>query len=283
MQNRYGIKAEIGAIPGFECCGTVVAHGGSPLAWWLMGKRVSCFAYGGCWAEYMVVDAIRCFALNRSTSWENAAGAIANPVTVMMMLDIAKNEKMVVATAGSSSLTRQFVRAAKSKGIGTIVVVRKDDQLENSQKNGAFATLNSEAPDFQEKLTELCKEHKVKLAFDSVAGETGSKVVSSLCSGGIIYVYGFLSGKPINVTGADLIFKDKEIKGLSLMSIFKKSSMFKINHMKQQVISLLDTDLTTDVQATFSLKDFADALMTYTQNLSGGKVHLIIGDAESSQ
>ena len=250
------------------------------MAWWLMGKRVAMFAEGT-WAEYVAVDATRCFSLNSTTSWENAAGAVANPVTVMIMLDIAKEEKFVVATAGSSSLTQQFVRAAKSKGINTIAVVRKDDQIESSQKNGAFAILNSETEDFAEKLAALCKEHKVKLAFDSVAGETGSTVLSSLVSGGEMHVYGFLSGKPLTVTGGDLIFKQKEVKGLYLGQIFKHTSVLKLYRMKNELVSLLETDLRTTVQATFPMDQVVDALMAYTGNLSGGKVQLIIGDAEN--
>jgi NADPH:quinone reductase-like Zn-dependent oxidoreductase len=244
-----------------------------------MGKRVSTFA-DGTWAEYVAVDATRCFTLNSTTSWANGAGAIANPVTVMVMLDIAKDSKFVVASAASSGLTQQFIRAAKSKGINTIAVVRKDDQIEASQQNGAFATLNSESEDFQQRLTDLCKEHKINLAFDSVAGETGSKVLAALAPGGEMHVYGFLSGKPLNVTGADLIFKQKVVKGLYLNQIFKTHGMLKLMRLKSELVSLLETDLRTTVQATFPMDQVVDALMAYTANLSGGKVHLIIGDAE---
>ena len=177
-------------------------------------------------------------------------------------------------------MTQQFVRAAKSKGINTVVVVRKEDQIEASQNNGAFATLNSEAEDFQQKLSELCKEHKIKLAFDSVAGDAGSKVIASLAPGGEMHVYGFLSGKPLNITGADLIFKQKIVKGLYLNQVFKTHGVFKLMRMKSELVSLLESDLRTTVQATFPLDNVVDALMAFTSNLSGGKVHLIIGDAE---
>jgi len=281
VQNRYGKKAEPGMIPGFECCGTVVGHGGSPFGWWLMGKRVAVFG-DGTWAEYVAVDAVRCFAITKSTTWENAAGAIANPLTVLILIDIAKKEKVVVATAGASGLTSQFIRAAKSKGIQTIAVVRKDDQIEMCQKNGALATLNSEAPDFQEQLTTLCKQHNVKIGFDSVAGETGSKVFSALMNHGALYVYGFLSGKPLTIVPGDMIFKHKTVKGVYLGS-FLKLGWYKLMKTKNELVSLLDTDLRTTVQGNFPLENVVDALMSYTSNLSAGKVHLIMGDAEQGK
>jgi NADPH2:quinone reductase len=251
------------------------------MAWWLMGKRVACFG-DGTWAEYIAIDVMRCIPLNSSTSWENAAGAIANPITVIVMLDVCKDEKMVVATAGSSGLTSQFIRAAKSKGIETIAIVRKEDQIESCQKNGAFATLNSEAEGFQEKLAALCKDHKVRIAFDSVAGDAGSKVFASLINGGEMHVYGFLSGKPLNVPASELIFKQKELKGLWLNSALK-GGIFKFLRIKNQLLSMIDNELRTTTQATFSLDQIVDALLCYTSNLSGGKVQLIIGDAEKEK
>ena len=250
-------------IPGFECCGVVVGHGGSPLAWWLMGKKVSTFG-DSTWAEYVCVDVFRCFVLSSTTSWENAAGAVANPMTVMIMIDIAKGHKVVVATAGSSGLTSQFIRAAKSKGISTIAIVRKDDQIEACQANGALVTLNSEAEGFQEKLTALCKEHHVKLAFDSVAGDTGSKVLASLCSGGEVHIYGFLSGKPLTLPGSEFIFKEKLVKGLYLGQALK-GNMFKLLRLKNELVSMLDSELRTTVQGTYPMENIVDALLAYTQ------------------
>lgn len=280
VQGRYGRECTPGkTIPGFECAGTVVGHGGSPLAWYLMGRRVSVFAQnGGCWAEYVVCDWSSCIDVGSDVPWSNAAGAIANPMTVVMMCEIAHGEKVVVCTAGTSSLVDQFVRAAKSRNLQTICVVRKPEDVATCQANGALATLDSTAENFAAQLKQLCQEHKVRMAFDSVGGDAGSAVFAALVAGGEMHVYGFLSGKPVSAPGAELIFKRKTLKGLWLG---QQKGLLSLMRLRGQVIAgLKSEDLATKVRCTFPLDQVAGALTTYTTNLSGGKVHLVIGQLE---
>ena len=93
--------------------------------------------------------------------------------------------------------------------------------------------------------------------------------------------YGNLSGKPVSAGAGDLIFKSKVVKGLWLSEFANKwTNILKVLRFKNELPKLLDSTLNTDVQATFRLENVVDAIITYTQNPSGGKVHLICGDAE---
>jgi NADPH2:quinone reductase len=149
-QGRYGIKRDPPCVPGFEGCGVVVAHGGSPLAWRLMHKRVSFFCTGGAWAEYVAVDQSRCLVVSENVLWKNAAGGVTNPLTVMEMIRVAEHNKhtCMVATAASSSLTQQLIRVGKTHGISTIAIVRKAEQIGLGGTAGAVVTLNSSDENF---------------------------------------------------------------------------------------------------------------------------------------
>lgn len=271
------MEAKIGGTPGFECCGLVVKAGGSLYSRWMVGKRVAAFVHkGGAWAEYVAVEASACFPIKKRTSWKNAAGAIANPLTVIELVGrCCEGEKVVVMTGASSSLGKQFIKYAKSKGIKTVAVVRKEEQMETLKGLGAFRVMNSEAEDFKENLTALCKEEGCKVAFDLVGGECGSKVFAALAVDGIMHSVGFLSGKPLQLPVSELIFKRKTAKGFYLGSTLR-APLWKLLKIRNQVISLLDTDLSTDVQAEFPMERCAEALQLYTSNLSGGKVHLVM-------
>lgn len=273
-QNRYGITCTPPVVPGFEGCGRVVAAGWNPLAYRLIGKKMAFYCEHS-WAEYVLVDFHRCIELNESTKWENAAGAIVNPSTVMEMLNIAAGHDCVVVTAGASSLSKQFMKIAKSNGIKTIAVVRKQEQLVGCEAAGAALALDSNDPEFGIKLTKACEENNCKLGFDSVCGDTGSQVLKSLRKDGVLHVYGFLSGKPVSVAGADVIFKNKKVVGLSLGDALKKMSVFQVYQMQRAIANALDGDLSTEVHAEFPLSRVGDALKAYTQNLSQGKVHII--------
>ena len=275
-QGRYGVKLDVPFIPGFEGAGVVVASGGGLMAWRLMHKRVCMFTRkAGTWAEYVCVDAMRCLAVGDDVEWKNAAGGMANPLTVMAMIHECeqKGHKSIVVTAAASSISRQLIRVAKRHGIQSIAVVRKAEQLEQCAKDGAVEALDSSAEGFEAKLTEACKKLECRAAFDSVAGDTGAQVLASLCDGGEVYVYGFLSGKPIPATGAQLIFKNKSLRGFNMQHVLRLG-WIKLWLITSELVSLLPTDLSTDVRETFPLDRVPDALLAYTKNMSGGKVQI---------
>jgi NADPH:quinone reductase-like Zn-dependent oxidoreductase len=278
IKGHYGKRGHTGEIPGFECAGTVVDNGASPFAWLLKGKRVATYTKS-CWAEYVVVDANNCLVLNDAYSWESAAGAMINPLTVMLMLDTCAHEKVVVVTAGTSDLSKRFTRAANTKGIKTIAIVSTESHVEACKKAGAVAVLNSESEEFEAHLTQLCHDNHVRMAFDLVGGQVGSSVLSSLINGGEIYELGMLSGEPIQPSLGDLVLEQKCVKGLFVNSVFDMN-MFKLLKMKNDVAAMLDTELKGEVQATFEMEEIADAVCSYMDDQAAGKVQLIIGDAE---
>jgi hypothetical protein len=96
------------------------------------------------------------------------------------------------------------------------------------------------------------------------------------------YCYGFLSGKPMNVAGKDLIFRQKRVQGLWVSQV-EQLGYYKLWTMTSELVSLLNTDLSTEVRATFPLDQVVDALVLYTKQLSGGKVQLMIGSAEADK
>jgi NADPH2:quinone reductase len=282
-QGRYGVKRDPPCIPGFEGVGIVVATKGL-LAWRLMGKRVSFFTTGGGgWSEYVTQDHMKCLEVG-NTSWSNAAGAVVNPFTVMEMIRIAEAGKHTsfIATAGSSSLVLQLLKIAKAHNIRSIAIVRKADQIQECLTAGATYALDSSAEDFVSKLESASNELKCRLAFDSVAGDVGGQVFSALQDYGEMHVYGFLSGKPVQCTGKDLIFRKKIMKGLWANQIFKLP-FYQLYTMRNELISRLDTELSTQVRATYPLDKIVDALLEYTKTLSGGKIQIICGDYEKNE
>lgn len=48
----------------------------------------------------------------------------------------------------------------------------------------------------------------------------------------------------------------------------------------KEIAGALQTDFATEVRAVYPLKKVAEALLDYTQNMSGGKVQIVVGDYE---
>lgn len=114
LSGKYSTKKQPPTVPGFEGSGTVVQSGGGVMAWRLVGKRVAVAANDslpGCWAEYMVTDAMRCFPIDDNISFQEAGYAFANPLTTLAMLDLVKREKhpAIIQTAACSAVGRMIV------------------------------------------------------------------------------------------------------------------------------------------------------------------------------
>ena len=140
--------------PGNEGAGLVVESGGGLMGWRLKGKRVAINANestNGTWSEYIVVDTANCLELEDQVTFEEGCNCFVNPLTVVSMLDLCKMKsyKAVINTAAASSLGRMMNRAFKSNGIKVINIVRRKDQEEILQKEGAEFIFNQNDEDFE--------------------------------------------------------------------------------------------------------------------------------------
>ena len=121
--------------------------------------------------------------------------SLVNPLTAIGFVDIAKqlNTKTVIHTAAASSLGRMINRYFPTEKLNVINIVRRQEQVDLLTKEGAKYVLNSQEEGFENKLAQLIKEHKVKLAFDAIGGEMAGRILKLMPKGSIAYVYGCLS------------------------------------------------------------------------------------------
>lgn len=106
LKGTYAREGTYPLVPGFEGSGVVVENGGGIMGWNLVGKRVAITGAGqyGCYGEYCLADALTTMPLPDDVSFETGACSFVNPLTVIYMLETAKdaNVKAVVSTAAAS-------------------------------------------------------------------------------------------------------------------------------------------------------------------------------------
>eukprot|EP01017_Pseudomicrothorax_dubius_P042073 TRINITY_DN681_c0_g1_i1.p1 TRINITY_DN681_c0_g1~~TRINITY_DN681_c0_g1_i1.p1 ORF type:complete len:340 (-),score=114.65 TRINITY_DN681_c0_g1_i1:142-1161(-) len=266
-------------VPGFEASGTVVQAGeGGPGAE-LVGKKVAFFAGAntnwGAWAEYTIAYAAACIPLSDSFDLVLAAAPFVNPLTVISMVEtiIQHGATSIVQTAANSALGKMLIRLCREKGIKTINVVRKDSIIDELRSIGGDEVLNSESPDFIEKLRAAVKHYDPKLLFDAVAGDLTTKILKELPKDSIAFVYGALSGFTVNnVEVTELLFQGKEIRGFYLTKFIRKVGG---NISKLPGIENIETLLTATLKTTFNnetnLDNINEAIQKYRKLGGEGK------------
>jgi NADPH2:quinone reductase len=183
-------------IPGLEGSGRVVARGDGLLARYLDGQPpVACVAdKQGLWAEYAVTKAARCLALPEDMPLGPAAMSFVNPLTAVALVRTARRGRhwAAISTAGGGALGRMIEARAKQQGLKIINVVRRSEQAEEMRAGGVRHVLASDAADFDEELSGLCRQLRCRMAFDAVGG-VDRALVEAMGRRSEVLVYGALA------------------------------------------------------------------------------------------
>ncbi|MCK5846388.1 MAG: zinc-binding dehydrogenase [Bacteroidales bacterium] len=283
LQGTYAHAPTFPLIPGIEGSGIVVSHGGGIIATIRKGKRVSCTAtqsLGGCWAEYMVTSAMNVIPVDNNISFEQATALIVNPLTAISFIDIAKkmNQKVIVNNAAGGALGKMIQRYGISNGIDVISIVRSQQQLESLKAYGATNVIDSSWKNYKQKLKEVCQKLNAQLFFDAIGGDATADFVEISSEGSHIYLYANLSEEESHFDVRTLLQNKKAISGFYLGSYTSDLSLVKKLKSISKAQKLLKTDLKTEIKDIFEMDKVVDAIKSYKENMSGGKVLLKLSD-----
>lgn len=99
------------------------------------------------------------------------------------------------------------------------------------------------------------------------------QLMACMPRGAQMQVYGALSGEAASgITTKSLIEKDQSLCGLYLANVFRKRGLLWAFRTLSKVTQLLKTDLKTEVAKRFSLEEVPEAILSYLNHMSSGKV-----------
>ncbi|EOZ98638.1 hypothetical protein A33Q_1292 [Indibacter alkaliphilus LW1] len=273
IQGMYGITPKLPSSAGFEAVGIVDKSDESGTV--PEGSKVI-FTAIGTWKEYVCVAANTVIPVPEQMPDEIACQAFINPMTAFGMLESSglKKGDWVLVTAGASAYGKLVIQMAKSKGIKIACTVRREEQKELLTNLGADLVVNTEKEKLQKVIMEKTGEG-VAVVFDAVGGMMGARALASLKSGGKLMAFGALSLENMPVNSGLMIFNNLKIEGFWLttwiesLSNDERRKAFKIvlGHLMQQ-------DVKVDIEATFPLDSFKEALEAYQKPGRNGKIIL---------
>ena len=279
LDGLYRSEKQTPVVPGFEGSGTVVAVGVGMMGRYLMGKRVACITPSqgdGVWADYIVTTTSQAFPLHASVSLAQGAMSVINPLTAMAFLTLAKKgyHRSIVQTAAASALGSMVIRLMQGQGIEVINIVRRQSQVELLKKQGAAIVLDSSDSQFEQHLSDTCKQHAPRLALDAVAGPITLQLLQAMPSRSKVTVFGGLSFEPSQVNPDHLIFQGKSIDGFWLTTWLGGMNIIQSLRLWQRAQKLLGTDLKSEIRAKYPLQAAQKAIIEYQNQMTGGKILL---------
>ena len=276
ISGHYGVPPKLPAVPGSEGVGRVteVASDVDGLA---VGQTVLLAGYNT-WQQELVGPATSFIGLPDGADVQQLSMLIVNPITALRLLDAIvdlKEGDWVVQNAANSAVGGYLVQLAKSRGIKTINIVRRQSAVQGLKDLGAEHVL-VDGPDLGAEIANITGTESLSLAIDAVGGESFPKLVAALSNGGTVVCYGLMSMQAPILPSSAVIFNDITVKGFWLSKWFEKASITDKQQTFGEIIKLMAKgELTAKISQTFTLDQITEAVTAAAEGGRDGKVLLL--------
>src|SRR5882762_9718270 len=208
ISGRYGYRPPLPCVVGTEGVGRVVAVGSS-VTHLKAGDRTVIPYPSAAWADRIKADARNRRPLGAGDVNQLAMLGI-NPATAWLLLTeyvTLAPGAWVIQNSANSGVGRALIGIAKSIGLKTVNVVRRDDVVAELKAIGGDVVL-VDGPDLANQVAAETGEAPVALAVDGVGDTSTTNLLGCLAERGVHVFYSMISGKPSVVPATHLIYRD---------------------------------------------------------------------------
>jgi trans-2-enoyl-CoA reductase len=262
IAGRYGYLPPLPATLGIEGVGRVIAAG-SKVKSLKEGDRTLIPIMSPSWAERVKFTASWQRPLPENADVQQLSMVGINPATAYLLLtDFVKipRDGWVIQNGANSATARAVIAIAKSLGIKTVNVVRREDVVGELKSLGADVVL-IDGPDLAKRVAKETGRAPIQLGLDVVGGSSTLNLMNCLAPKGVLVVYSAMSGQPFIGSAMSAIFGEVSIRGFWL-GHWRKTAKDDIkatvyDHLVPMVAS---GAITAPVAATYGLDGFAEAI-----------------------
>lgn len=275
VSGDYGYKPELPASAGTEAMGVVDALGDG-VTHLRVGQRVA-VSGAGTWTEYYLAAAAMAVPLPDGISDEEGAQLISMPLSALVLLDFAGVERgdWIVQNAANGAVGKALALFAKPRGINVINLVRREEAVSELQALGIDHAVSTSEDGWREKVSTLTGGARIGAAIDGVGGSSAGDLLSLLGEKGLLVSFGLMSGRPLELSASDLIFKEAVVKGFWLSKIAPRLGPEKLMALIGEIIQGVTAgEIKLTVSEVFALADIKQAVAAAGESARKGKVLL---------
>jgi NADPH:quinone reductase-like Zn-dependent oxidoreductase len=261
---------------GTEGVGRVIAAG-SGVKHLKQGDRALVPFPAPAWAERIKVDASRLRPLPGGDVNQLAMLGINPPTAYLMLTDFVTlpSGSWVIQNSANSGVGRALVPIAKSLGLKTVNVVRREDVVAELKAIGGDVVL-VDGPDLGKRVAAETGKAPIALAVDGVGDTATTNLLACLAEKGVHVFYSTLSGKPSVVPATHFIFRDISMRGFWLANWFNSATPDQITRMYDRLTPLVASGaISAPIAGTYHFSQIAEAVAVASKNR--GKVLFKVG------
>jgi mitochondrial enoyl-[acyl-carrier protein] reductase / trans-2-enoyl-CoA reductase len=273
IEGKYAIKPPLPATPGAEGVGTVSAIG-KDVSSVSVGDRVIMLTREN-WVQKRKAKEDEVIKVAADGDVLQQAMLKVNPATALMMLrdyiDLKPGD-WVIQDAANSGVGNSVIRLARSMGVKTVNVVRREELIAPLTAMGADVVV-LDGDGLAERVAAATGNGNIRLGIDAVAGDTSMRVAECLGENAKLVNYGMLSGEPCKIMPDWVVFKSIDLTGFWLAKQLGGMARSDAEKLYGELSGLVsDGNLSVSVEATYTIDDIKDALAHAAREGRNGKI-----------
>jgi trans-2-enoyl-CoA reductase len=258
----YGRLRELPAVAGREGVG-VVEQLGADVSGVAIGTRVRFPGEQGAWQASACISADDLLVVPPAVPVEQAAISFINPPTAYCLLkeiDDLRAGDWVVQNAGNSAVGLSVIQMAKAFGLKTISQVRREELVEPLKAMGADQVV-LEGSEWAKGVSEITGGAPVKLALNSIGGESAIDQIKALSDGGTQVTFGGMVGDKVRFPTRFLIFNDVRLQGFWWDQFSQRVGAEGVREVMAAVYAMMaDGRLKLPIEQTYPFSEYKAAI-----------------------
>src|SRR2546428_5842102 len=276
IDEKYRVRPELPATPGFEGAGVVVNAGGNASTI-PAGTLVILPHNLGTWREAVAVKASELVAVPPEIDPVHAAMLKINPLTAWRLLhdyvDLRKGD-WLIQNAANSAAGRDVIKIAHELGYKTVNVVRRAELIDELRAEGGDVVL-VDGDNLREEVKSATGSASIRLGLNSVGGDSALRLSNCLAPGGTLVSFGAMSLQPLKIPTGLLMFKDLRFRGIWINKWYDNATPSERMDTFRPLFDMARRGLLkTKVEKAYPLNEVKTAVAHAAQGKRSGKIIL---------
>ena len=248
LSGYYAVLPPLPAVGGMEGVGLVVETGSRVTT--LQAGQLVLLPRSGTWSTHLLLQAQGLIPLPEADPLQLCMLAI-NPLTARLILteyvSLAPGD-WLIQNAANSSVGSYLTQLARLRGLHTVNVVRREGALAAVRENGADLAL-VDGEDLAQQVAQAIGNFPIRLGVDGVGGAATRRLVKCLAESATLVNYGGMSGEPLSLTVASLVFRDLSVRGCWVTRWLKNTDPARRAEVYAELAGLICEDFAFQVPA----------------------------------
>lgn len=262
MAGRYGYLPAPPATLGIEGVGRVIAAG-AQVKHLREGDRTLVPFMIPTWAERLKFTPSWQRPLPETADIRQLSMIAVNPATAYLLLtDFVKIPRggWVIQNGANSATARAVIAIAKSLGLKTVNIVRREEVVDEVKAVGGDIVL-VDGPDLAKRVAKETGKAPIQLALDVVGGSSALNLMNCLAPKGVLVIYSAMSGQPFSGSALSVIFNEVSVRGFWLAHWGKTATDDAMATMYDHLVPMVASGaISAPVVGSYRLEDFSQAI-----------------------